>query len=149
MTGPGVPLGPQGQRQLAAVLRVLTRWGVTHEQQAQLLGVSERALRRAQRETPPATLSREGQARLRLVAGILAALLTLYGRDPGGWLTRPNDRHPFDGRPPLTVLLAGGLPALLATHRLLTGDLSGQFSSTLESRRRAAALPQPPIELDE
>lgn len=57
--------------------------------------------------------------------------------------------HPFDGRPPLTVLLAGGLPALLATHRLLTGDLSGQFGSTLESHRRAAALPQPPIELDE
>lgn len=149
MTGPGVPLGPQGQRQLAAVLRVLTRWGVPHAQQAQLLGFSGRDLRRAQRGTPPVTLSREGQARLRLMAGILAALLTLYGRDPGGWLTRPNDRHPFDGRPPLTVLLAGGLSALLATHRLLTGDLSGQFSSTLESRRRAVALPQPPIELDE
>lgn len=149
MTEPGVPLGPQGQRQLAAVLRLLTRWGVPQAQQAQLLGCSRRALRRAQRGTPPATLSREGQARLRLVAGILAALLTLYGRDPGGWLTRPNDRHPFDGRSPLTVLLAGGLPALRATHRLLTGDLNGQFSSTLESRRRAAALPQPPIELDE
>lgn len=149
MTGPGIPLGPQGQRQLAAVLRVLTRWGVPQAQQAQLLGFSGRDLRRAQRGTPPATLSREGQARLRLVAGILAALLTLYGRDPGGWLTRPNDRDPFGGRSPLTVLLTGGLPGLLATHRLLASDLSGRFSSTLESRRRAAALPQPPIELDE
>lgn len=148
MTGPGIPLGPQGQRQLAAVLRVLTRWGVPHAQQAQLLGFSGRDLRRAQRGTPPATLSREGQDRLRLVAGILAALLTLYGRDPGGWLTRPNHRDPFDGRPPLTVLIAGGLSALLATHRLLAGDLNGQFSSTLESRQRAAALPQPPIEPD-
>lgn len=149
MTEPRVPLGPQGQRQLAAVLRVLTRWGVPQAQQAQLLGFSGRDLRRAQRGTPPATLSREGQARLRLVAGILAALLTLYGRDPGGWLTRPNDRHPFDGRSPLAVLLAGGLPTLRATRHLLAGDLNGQFSSTLESRRRAAALLQPPIELDE
>lgn len=149
MTEPGVPLGPQGQRQLAAVLRVLTRWGVPQAQQVQLLGFSGRDLRRAQRGTLPATLSPEQQDRLRLVAGILAAVLTLYGRDPGGWLTRPNDRHPFDGQPPLAVLLAGGPPALRATHRLLAGDLTGQFSSTLESRQRAAALPQPPIELDE
>lgn len=148
MTEPRVPLGPRGQRQLAAVLRVLTRWGVPQAQQVQLLGFSGRDLRRAQRGTLPATLSPEQQARLRLVAGILAALLTLYGRDPGGWLTRPNDRDPFGGRSPLTVLLTGGLPGLRATFGLLAGDLSGQFGSSLESRRRAAALPQPPIEPD-
>lgn len=141
-------MSPQTQRQLAAVTRILTRWDVPHAQQAQLLGFTGRGLRRAQRGSAP-TLSSEQLARLRLTAELLAALLILYNRDPGGWLTRPNDRDPFAGQWPLTVLLTGGVPALRATHRLLSGDLHGSLSATLDARRRAAHLPQPPIALDE
>ncbi|MDK2014006.1 hypothetical protein ORQ94_16745 [Deinococcus sp. 43] len=89
------------------------------------------------------------QDRLRLLSAILSALLTLYSpRTVGGWLARPNNREPFHGQQPLDVLLTGGLPALRATWHLLAGDLSGQFSSTPESRQQASQLPQPPIDLD-
>lgn len=135
-------------RSLAAVTRILTQWGLPHAQQAHLLGFTGRELRRAQREAAP-DLSPEQQDRLRLLSAILSALLVLYSpRTVGGWLSRRNDRAPFHGQRPLTVLLTGGFPALRATWQLLSGDLSGQFSSTPESRRRAAQLPQPPIDLD-
>ncbi|WP_308494270.1 antitoxin Xre-like helix-turn-helix domain-containing protein [Deinococcus kurensis] len=135
-------------RSLAAVTRLLTRWGLPHAQQAHLLGFTNRALRRAQREAAP-TLSLDQQDRLRLLSAILSALLTLYSpRTVGGWLPRRNDRTPFHGQRPLDVLLTGGLPALRATWHLLAGDLSGQFGATPASRQQASRLPQPPINLD-
>lgn len=135
-------------RSLLAVTRLLTQWGLPHAQQAHLLSFTNRALRRAQREAAP-DLSPEQQDRLRLLSAILSALLVLYSpRTVGGWLSRPNNREPFHGQPPLDVLLAGGVPALRDTWQLLSGDLSGQFSSTPESRQQASQLPQPPIDLD-
>lgn len=133
---------------LAAVTRLLSRWGLPRAQQAHLLGFTGRGLRRAQREAAP-TLSLDQQDRLRLLSAILSALLTLYSpRTVGGWLSHPNNREPFHGRQPLDALLTGGLPALRATWQLLSGDLSGQFGATPASRRQAAQLPQPPIDLD-
>lgn len=135
-------------RSLLAVTRLLTQWGLPHAQQAHLLGFTNRALRRAQREAAP-DLSPEQQDRLRLLSAILSALLTLYSpRTVGGWLTRPNNREPFHGQQPLDVLLTGGLPALRATCHLLAGDLSGQFGATPASRQQASRLPQPPIDFD-
>ncbi|MFC4637778.1 DUF2384 domain-containing protein [Deinococcus hohokamensis] len=144
------PLSTQSRRQLETVIRLLTLWGLSHAQQAQVLGLTVRGLRRVLRGPPSPPLSWEQNDRLRLTADILAALLTLYSPDSvNGWFTRPNGRDPFHGQRPLTFVLEGGFPALLATHRLLSGDLSGQFSATPEARALARQLPQLPIELDE
>jgi hypothetical protein len=133
---------------LAAVTRLLSRWGLSHAQQAHLLGFTGRGLRRVQREAAP-TLSLDQQDRLRLLSAILSALLTLYSpRTVGGWLSRPNNREPFHGQRPLDVLLTGGLPALRATWHLLAGDLSGQFGATPASRQQASQLPQPSVDVD-
>lgn len=148
MPGPPLHVTTSTARSLAAVTRLLTRWGLPHAQQARLLGFTNRALRRAQREPVP-ELALEQQDRLRLLSAILSALLVLYSpRTVGGWLSRSNNREPFHGRQPLDALLTGGLPALRATWQLLSGDLSGQFGATPASRQQASQLPQPPIDLD-
>jgi hypothetical protein len=125
-------------------------FGLTPPQQARLLGLNVSALRRAHRGHLPASLSLEQQDRLRLSTEIVAALLTLYSdQSAAKWFHRPNERPPFHGREPLSFILDGGKPALLATHRLLTGDLSGQFSATPEARVLANRLPQPDINLND
>lgn len=142
------PASPLSLATLSLVLRLLVAFNLTPPQQAQVLGLSVSALRRAQRGSLPASLSWVQQDRLRLMAEIVAALLTLYSdQSAAQWFHRPNRRAPFLGQPPLSFILDGGQAALVATHRLLTSDLSGQFSATPEARALANRLPQPDIDV--
>ncbi|MFC4637720.1 DUF2384 domain-containing protein [Deinococcus hohokamensis] len=141
---------PISDHAIVLVSRALTNLGLTLSHQAQVLGLSPRVLQLALGGTVSVQLSSAQAQRLRLVSEIVLALGILYSEDSAvGWLGRPNGRQPFDGQTPLHFILGGGLPALVATHRLLAGDLSGQFSATPEARALAGRLPQPEIELDE
>ncbi|UQN08771.1 DUF2384 domain-containing protein [Deinococcus sp. QL22] len=144
------PASPLSLATLSLLLPLLVAFGLTPSQQARLLGLSVSALRRAHSRRLPASLSWAQQDRLRLSAEIVAALFTLYSDQTASkWFHRPNRRPPFHGQPPLSFILDGGQPALLATHRLLTGDLSGQFSASPEARAQANTLPQSDFDLGE
>lgn len=135
---------------LPAVIRMLEAWGLTRAQQGLLLTLSPRTLQRVARGEKPPRLTRDQLMRLSLITGIHAALHILY-RDGSadGWMTRVNRRPPFAGRTPLSVVLSGDIPMLLAVRRLLQADLEGMFSASDEARREARTLPQPPIEFSE
>ena len=134
---------------LVAVLQLLAVFGLTQQQQAQLLGLRVPALERALRGIP-IPLSREQHDRLHLRAQIVIALLTLYDDQTAvGWFDRPNQRPPFEGQTPLAFILDGGISALRATSHVLLGDLGGQFSATPRARALARTLPQPDFELDD
>ena len=135
---------------LPAVIRMLEAWELTRAQQGSLLTLSARTVQRAAHGQTLPRLTPDQLTRMSLITGIYAALHTLY-RDGSadGWMTRVNRRPPFAGRAPLSVVLAGGIPMLLAVRRLLEADLGGMFSASEEARRQARTLPQPPIELPE
>ena len=109
---------------LQTVLRILSRWDLTHDEQAVILGTSRDQLRSWQ-EFPPAlaSLPPDTVYRLSYVLGIYKALRTLYSDDgiADGWVKRLNAGSSFDGRPPLDRLLQGGLDDLKTVRRFLDG----------------------------
>ena len=135
---------------LPAVVRMLEGWGINRTQRGELLAVSPRTLQRVRTTGAVPTLGRDQLTRLSLIVGIYRAVYTLY--DPevaNGWMQRRNARPPFSGQSPLSYVLEGDIPALLAVRRLVEADLGGTFSSTPEAVSLARLLLQPDIHLEE
>ncbi|THF70960.1 DUF2384 domain-containing protein [Deinococcus sp. Arct2-2] len=135
---------------LPAVIWMLDSWGLTRAQQAELLTLRPTTLRQVQRAVVLPALNMDQVMRLSFLTGIYRAVYALYEADTAaGWMRRANGRAPFLGQTPLGYLLAGGIPALLATRRLLESDLGGQFTGTPSTQALARSLPQPDIQLDD
>lgn len=135
---------------LPLVIRILAGWGLTRAQQGALLTLSPRTIQRVQASgSVRSVLNQDQLTRLSLIVGIGRALPALYGQSSPGWIQRINGRFPFLGRTPLTFMLDGGIPAMLAVRRLLEGDRGSQFATSSEAFRQAGVAQQVELDLGE
>lgn len=111
---------------LKALARLADRWGLTTAEVGQLLGgVSESSWYSWQKSTP-AALTVDQLTRISLLVGIYTALHVLHeGPLADDWPRRRNSNALFAGRPPIEVMMAGGIPVLLEVRALLDGRRVG------------------------
>ncbi|WGT50396.1 antitoxin Xre-like helix-turn-helix domain-containing protein [Thioclava nitratireducens] len=99
---------------LEAYRRITAQWGLSAQEAAALVGISEADMVRAHDPHEIISLTEDQTLRLSAVLGIYKALST-YFEDPiaCAWMTRTNTGPLFAGAPPVDVAIEGGLPALL------------------------------------
>ena len=99
---------------LSAFRKVAAALGLTLPEQAALLGVARATLAgwKAAPGGDPDKLDR-----MALVVGIYGFACQAFPGERGGegWLRRPNQAAPFEGRPPIAYLLEGRFEHLLRT----------------------------------
>ncbi len=103
-----------------AIMAILDRWGLSAEEQVQLLNLPDntpsRMLRRFRDNTPfPDT--KEVNERLEHIIGIADALRTTYPHYPAMgliWMKRKNKR--FKRRAPIQVMVEDGLDGIIAVR---------------------------------
>lgn len=102
-----------------AFLRLMARWRVRAADAHCLLGVSRWSYDAIKRQ-PQGRLGADSLHRIACLLTIHDALDALHGEAQAArWLRLPNTNGVFAGATPLAYLLAGGMPALEATRRLL------------------------------
>lgn len=114
-------------------IAVADSWGLTMVERRHLLGTNSRfAYRRwetSARDHGPLTLTVETLFRISVALGIHQALAVLFAEpaEVKGWVRRPHEAHPFDGCPPVELMMRGGLDGLLAVFRFLKGASQGIY----------------------
>ena len=109
-----------------ALPRLASAWGVTVEQMGALLGGVAPSTWHSWKSSPPAELPVDRLTRISLLLGIYSALHALYrGELADQWISRPNTNPLFEGRTPLDVLIAGGIPAMVEVRALLDARRGG------------------------
>jgi uncharacterized protein (DUF2384 family) len=102
---------------VTALTRIAAAWRLTGDEAAALAGVSARTWARMK---APGWSGRLGQDQMLRASGLvgLYKALHLYFSDEfaDAWPKRPNTGRAFAGRSPVACMLAGGLPAILATR---------------------------------
>jgi hypothetical protein len=111
-----------------AVLKLRTRWHLTWDQLARLLGMrSERTLQNWTSRVPE-SLAPDVLDRMGYLLAIYYALEHLRGGERSEqWLRALNNGSPFFGRPPLDYMLGGRMTDLVETYRYLRGVATGAF----------------------
>lgn len=122
-------------------LRVSAVWALSGPERMTLLGGgrTRATLRNWERGTTRVVLSADELMRVSLVLAIHEELERLWRHAPGladTWLRRPRPEPPFRGMTPLDFMLAGGIPALLATRQYVDALAGGPPSRS--------DYPQPP-----
>lgn len=81
-------------------------WSCTNEQQIRILGSANQA---QLDHWQAAGLPHDALLRISHLMGIHRALRTIFGESPAayGWISRPNQAPPFDGRAALELLIEG------------------------------------------
>lgn len=108
-----MPASPQDLSHLTAPgIRAFTRitqaWGLTVEEQMDLLGVESQAVYTSWQSAQDAPLSRDQMERLSHVLGIYASVhLLLPDAQADAWAKKPNEALPFEGRPALDLMRQG------------------------------------------
>jgi Protein of unknown function (DUF2384) len=121
---------PATRRQLSdrlpAALQILRVWGLDVRQQAELLGLSLRAVRRVGRGELPPPLHIDQLTRLTLILDLHRLLHALYPPEVADrWLLHPSGLPPFGQERPLDYLRATAIPGLLAVQQYLVACDSG------------------------
>ncbi len=102
------------------------RWGLTVPQMCQLVGDVAESTWHSWQKVPPKDLGQDRLTRISLLLGIYAALHALHqGEVADLWPTLPNTNPIFAGRTPVQAMIDGGIPAMLATRRLLDARRGG------------------------
>ncbi|MCD0155812.1 hypothetical protein [Deinococcus sp. 6GRE01] len=123
---------------LPVVVHVMDVQQIPTEQQASLLALPVGTVTRARHGDLPDRLEPDQIVRMSWVTHIHVNLHRLYAEPTANtWMTRPNRRHPFDGKPPLAYALAHGIPGLAAINALLLSDLT-DYPTTTHAERTAA-----------
>jgi Protein of unknown function (DUF2384) len=122
-------------RMAAAGLRSFTRiaaaWGLTVDEQLQLLGAPPRSTFFAWRKHPDkAALPRDTLERLSNILGIYKSLQILLpdAAAADAWVRKPNAAPLFGGRSALARMLAGNVSDLNLVRRYLDGVRGGGWS---------------------
>ena len=117
---PSIP--DQGRERLSAAglngyRRLVDLWALTNDQAAALIDVTDRTWARMKKPGWSGRLSQDQLLRLSALVGLYKGL-HLYFSDPlaDAWPGRPNDGPLFRGARPLDWMIAGGLPAIMATR---------------------------------
>jgi hypothetical protein len=101
-------------------------WSLTVEQTCALLGDVSPSTWHAWVKSPPKDLGTDRLTRVSYLMGMYSALQVLYpGPLADAWMSRPNTNALFGGQPPITVVLAGGIPAMSQVRALLDARRGG------------------------
>ena len=102
---------------LTAYRRLVEIWRLTIEEAAALIDVAPRTWARMKRPDWSGRLSFDQILRLSALIGLYKGL-HLYFAEPlaDAWIGRPNDGPLFRGDRPVAWMIAGGLPAIMATR---------------------------------
>ncbi len=125
-------LGPVAARErlsppaLKAFFAIMARWQLRDDDARALLGGVTNGPFYEMKRHPDRVLDVDRLTRVSYLIGIFKALNILHGRALADeWVHLPN-RHPiFGGRPPLAVMVQGGLPTLQMVRRLLDARRAG------------------------
>lgn len=113
---------------LCTAIKIMERWGATHQQISMTLGVSRQVLKRA-KDVQFETIALESQqlGRITCILNMHAALRVLFENPVNvyGFVSMSNGNEFFDGRRPLDVIADGSLASLYETSRRLEGMLYG------------------------
>ena len=116
---------------LRAFERIAAAWGLSVDEQTNLLGAPPRSTFFAWRKDPAqAKLSRDTLERLSNIVGIYKSLQILLPDEAAAdaWVKQPNSAPPFGGRSALARMLAGNLSDLNFVRRYLDGVRGGGWS---------------------
>jgi hypothetical protein len=96
-----------------AVVRAADAWGLTTAEAAALFDVPTATWNRMKSATFNGSLDRDKVTRASLIIGLYKGLRLLFnGPLTHGWPTLPNRGDPYEGRRPVDVMIAGGIPAM-------------------------------------
>ncbi|MEO1191445.1 MAG: DUF2384 domain-containing protein [Pseudomonadota bacterium] len=100
---------------VAAICRLAAHWGLSAGDIRMLLGdVSERTWFRMKSGLWSGSLSQDCMTRVSILLGLYEGLETLFDKQLAReWPTLANKGPLFDGRTPIEVMIAGGVPAML------------------------------------
>jgi hypothetical protein len=111
---------------LKAFFAIMARWRVRDEDARALLGGVTNGPFYEWKKDPGRVLDADRLTRVSCLVGIFKALHILHGKALADeWVQLPNTNPMFGGQTPLTFMLRGGLPALLAVRRLLDARRAG------------------------
>ncbi|KGF70445.1 hypothetical protein LL06_04855 [Hoeflea sp. BAL378] len=100
-----------------AYSRIAAAWRLGNEAAAHLLDISPRTFARMKTGDWTGRLSRDQLLRVSAVTGLYKGLHLYFSDDLADrWVTMPNTGPQFGGQPPVEAMIAGGLPAILATR---------------------------------
>lgn len=101
-----------------AVARAVEAWNLTGQEAADLFDVPLATWNRMKAGTFKGKLDRDKVTRASLIIGIYKGLRLLFnGPLTYGWPKTGNSGPLFGGRPPLAVMIAGGIPALMSVRQ--------------------------------
>ncbi len=111
---------------LKAYRRLVSRWDLTSQQAAALLGVSVSTWERLKSDSVTKTLSQDQMTRISALTGIYKALhLLLADEMADRWLQLSNSGPLFDRRTPIAAMVEGGIPHMLEVRRYLDAVRGG------------------------
>ncbi len=122
---------PMGAAGLRAFTRIAEAWGLSIDEQLNLLGQPPRSTFFVWRKQPDkANLPRDTLERLSNLLGIYKSLQILLpdATAADAWVRQPNDAPPFGGQPALARMLAGNVSDLNLVRRYLDGARGGGWS---------------------
>jgi hypothetical protein len=105
---------------VTAFFKLMDVWQVRDEAARQLLGGVSNGVYYQMKRGQKKTLDQDKLTRISLLIGIFKALNILYSRKlADGWVNLSNSNAMFEGEPPLTYMVHGGVPALIRVRQLL------------------------------
>lgn len=108
-----------------AVVRATQQWRLTGNEAAALFDVPRATWDRMKQDAFKGRLDRDKVTRASLIIGIFKGLRLLFnGPLTTEWLSLPNNGAPYDGKRPIDMMIAGGIPAMTAVRQHI-GALRG------------------------
>ena len=124
-------LTPLGDRDrvavvVKAIVRAADAWGLTNTEGAALFDVPTATWSRMKAGSYRGILDQDKLTRASLIIGLFNGLASLFnGPLAYGWPKAPNTGPVFDGKTPLEVMSAGGIPAMMKVRQHIDALRSG------------------------
>ena len=123
---------PEARKRLSApalrtFFNIAAAWGLNVTEQRGLLGWPAASTYHKYKAGEHGALSYDTLTRLSLVLGIYKSLQVLYPEPAfaDAWVRMPNSNAMFGGRPPLSLMIDGGIDGLYRVRRLLDARRGG------------------------
>lgn len=112
---------------LRAFFRIAGLWGLTVEEQMQLLGLTTRSTFFNWQKDAEVSVPKDTLERISYILGIYKALQILLPNDKAadGWIRRPNTNPLFGGRSALDRMLSGQVADLFVVRQYLDAQRGG------------------------
>ncbi len=124
--GPGVDARRHSGPAIRAFFRISAEWGLSVEEQLDLLGLESRSTYFNWKRAQDARLDRDQLERVSHLLGIYKALRILFPSVPqaNAWVKKPNSAPLFEGKPAL-VRMREGIRGLFAVRSYLDAQRGG------------------------